>query len=76
VKIYHVTQIKFNRLVYENVHVIINLPTERIQVTAEQEFVRVLPTRWRRKPAGIDMEQNNVTVALCIYQRLCLSGKV
>jgi len=28
-----------------------------------QEF---LPTRWRQKSAGIDMEQNYVTVALCI----------
>ena len=26
----------------------------------------VLPTRWRRKPAGIDMEQNYVTVTLYI----------
>ena len=46
---------------------IINLPTERVLVTAEYEtFLRVLPTRWRRKPAGIDMERNYVTVALCI----------
>jgi len=29
-------------------------------------FLRVLPTRWRRKPAGIDMERNYVTVNLCI----------
>ena len=28
--------------------------------------MRVSPTRWRRKPAGIDMEQNYVTVTLCI----------
>jgi len=26
----------------------------------------VLPTRWWQKPAGIDMEQNYVTVTLCI----------
>jgi len=46
---------------------IINPPTKRISVTAEQQtFLRVLPTRWRRKPAGIDMEQNNVIVILCI----------
>ena len=25
-----------------------------------------LPTRWRRKPAGTDMERNHVTVFLCI----------
>jgi len=29
-------------------------------------FMRVLPTKWRRKPAGIDMERNYGTVTLCI----------
>ena len=29
-----------------------------------QTFIRALPTRWRRKPAGIDMELNYVTVML------------
>ena len=28
--------------------------------------MRVLPTRWRRKPTGIDIERNYVTVTLCI----------
>jgi len=27
--------------------------------------MRVLPTKWRRKPAGIDTERNYVTVTLC-----------
>jgi len=31
-----------------------------------QTLVRVLPTRWRRKPASIDMERNYVIVTLCI----------
>ena len=31
-----------------------------------QTLVRGLPTRWRRKPAGIDMERNYVIVTLCI----------
>jgi len=31
-----------------------------------ETFLRVLPTRWRRKPAGIDMERNYVIVTLCI----------
>jgi len=35
-------------------------------------FLRVLPTRCRRKPAGIDMEQNYVTVTLCI----CLDRRI
>ena len=34
-KIYHVIQTKFNQLVEENVHMIINLPTKRIKVTSE-----------------------------------------
>ena len=28
--------------------------------------MRVLPTKWRRKPAGLDMERNYATVTLCI----------
>ena len=28
--------------------------------------MRVLPTKWRRKAAGIDMERNYVIVTLCI----------
>jgi len=36
-------------------------------VTAEQQtFLRVLPTRWRREPAVIDMERIYVTATLCI----------
>jgi len=29
-------------------------------------ILRVLPTRWRQKSTGTDMEQNCVTVTLCI----------
>ena len=32
----------------------------------DKKFSRVLPTRWRQKTTGIDMEQNHVTVTLCI----------
>ena len=28
--------------------------------------MKVLPTKWQRKPAGVDMERNYVTVTLCI----------
>jgi len=34
----------------------------------QQTFLRVLPTRWRQKTAGIDMDRNYVTVTLCIWQ--------
>jgi len=30
------------------------------------KLLRVLPTRWRHKPAGIDVERNYTTVTLCI----------
>ena len=47
---------------------IINLPTEPISSTSlQQTFLRALPTRWRQKPAGIDVELNYVTVILCIW---------
>jgi len=35
-------------------------------MSQQQIFLRVLPTRWRQKPADIDMEENYVTVILCI----------
>jgi len=32
--------------------------------------MRVLLTKWRRKPTGIDMERNYVSVTLCIQINL------
>jgi len=32
------------------------------------EFLKVLTTGWRRKPAGIDSERNYVTGTLCIHR--------
>ena len=29
--------------------------------------MRVLPTKWRRKPAGVDTERNYVGVTLCMH---------
>jgi len=52
---------------FKNVHMIINLLTKRILISITlKTFLRVLPTRWRQKPAGVDTERNNVTVILCI----------
>jgi len=34
------------------------------------KHVSLLPTRWRRKPAGIDMERNYVSVTLCVHTAL------
>ena len=33
---------------------------------SDKHFSEFLPTRWRQKSTGIDMEQNYVTVSLCI----------
>jgi len=38
----------------------------------EKTFLSVLLTRWRRKPAGIDMERNYVTVILCIQLNISI----
>ena len=52
------------------VHMITGLPTKRISALSQwQTFLRVSPTRWRQKSAGIDMEQNYVTATLCILKR-------
>jgi len=45
---------------------IVNLPTKRIRVTAEQQtFLRFFTYEMAAKPAGIDMERNYVAVTLC-----------
>ena len=38
--------------------------------------MRVLPTKWRRKPTGIDVERNDVIVTLCIdtARIVCAAG--
>jgi len=52
---------------------IINLPTKRIlAMSHSNNNLSVLPTRWRRKPGGIDMERNYVDVTVCIS---CRSAK-
>jgi len=51
-----VIQITFDRLVYENVCMITSLPRKRISAISQwKTFLRVLPTRWRRKPASIEI---------------------
>jgi len=37
--------------------------------------MKVLPTKWRRKPAGIDMERNYVSVTLCIHMSQVFSAR-
>ena len=46
---------------------ITDLPTKRIFKRYHKHFAEFLPARWRQKLTGIDhMEQNYVTVTLCI----------
>ena len=54
---------------------ITDLPTKRIEALSQRQiFLRVLPTRWRQKSSSIDMEQNYITVNLCIT--VLLLGRV
>jgi len=53
-KVHRVVEVTFNPLVYENVCMITSSPTKRISALSQwKTFMRVLPTRWRRQPAGI-----------------------
>jgi len=45
---------------------ITRLPTKRISAISQwKTFIRVLPTRWRRKPAGVEITSSSF-VTLCI----------
>jgi len=65
VNIYHVIQIKFDQLVEKNVYYD-HSPTDKAYLSDIRVANIGLPTRWRRKPAGIDKKRNYVTVTLCI----------
>jgi len=48
----------------------IDLPTMRFKFYhSDKHFSEFLPTRWRQKLTGIDIEQNYVTVTLCILMQ-------
>ena len=68
-KIYRVIQIKLNQF-KKNVHTITDLPAKRRglfkRCYSDKHLLEFLPTRWRLKSAGIDMEENYVTVILYI----------
>ena len=66
-KSYSVIRTKLNQMVFKNVHIIIDLQEKHIYATTQlQTFLRVLPTTWWLKPAGIDIKQTYVIVTLCI----------
>ena len=56
-------------MVYENVYMITSLPTKRISAISQwKPFLRVVPTRWRWMPAGIEI----TSLSPCVYSDLTL----
>ena len=54
---------------------ITSLPTERISAISQwQTFLRVLPTRWRRKPAGIEITSLSPYVYKFVCMYMCTVG--
>ena len=59
-------------MIYENVCMITSLPTKRISAISQwKTFLRVLPTRWRRKPAGIE----TTSLSPYVYRVYLLTGR-
>ena len=66
-KIYRVIQIKLNQLVYEMCTWSMTYQQSVFKrYHSDRHLSEFLPTRWREKSTGIDMEQNYATVTLCI----------
>ena len=66
-KIYRVFQIKLNQLVYEMCTWSMTYQQSVFKrYHSDRHLSEFLPTRWRQKSTGIDMEQNYVTVIICI----------
>ena len=63
-KMYHVIQIKLNQFKKNVHHWLTNKAYKRYH--NDEDFSEFLAARWRQKSTGIDMEQNYVTVTLCI----------
>jgi len=56
-KIYRFIQIKLNQSVKENVHVTLTYQESVFKrYHSDEHFSEFLPTRWRQKSTGIDME--------------------
>ena len=55
-------------MVYENVCMITSSPSKRISAISQwKTFITVLPTRWRRKPAGIEITSLSPCVYSCVH---------
>jgi len=69
---YGVIKIKFNPSVYKNVCMITSWPTECILAIWQwQTFIGVLPTRWRWKPAGIEITSLSPYVCVTLRPNYC-----
>jgi len=67
-KICRVIQIKLNQFKKMSIWSLTYQQSVFERYRSDKRFSEFLPTRWRQKSTGIDMEQNYVTVTLCIDQ--------
>jgi len=67
-KICRVIQIKLNQFKKTSIWSLTYQQSVFKRYRSDKHFSEFLPTRWRQKSTGIDMEQNYVTVTLCIDQ--------
>jgi len=65
-KLYEVIHIKLNQFTKMPIRSLAYCIKRTKALLQWPTFFSVLPTRWRRKPAGIDTEPNYITVTLCI----------
>jgi len=65
-KIYRVIRIKLNQFERVSIWSVTYQQSVFKRYLSNEHLSEFLPTRWRQKSTGIDMEQNYVTVTLCI----------
>ena len=68
-KIYRVIQTKLNQFKKMSTSSLTYQQSAFKRYHSAKHFSEFLPTRWRQKSTGIDMEPNYVTVTLCIINR-------
>jgi len=68
-KIYRVIQTKLNQFKKLSTSSLTYQQSAFKRYHSAKHFSEFLPTRWRQKSTGIDMEPNYVTVTLCIINR-------
>ena len=66
-KTYRVIQIKLNHSKKMSIWSVTYQNSVFKRYHSDEHFAEFIPTRWRQKSTGIDMEQNSVTVTLCIF---------